>query len=100
MNTTLTYSHFYTTGTQDCSNVISLDEFDYAFKTPAKIVEAWAVENLELYGDHRAAWIESQDGEFDTLDADLCYRVWRDGWLARAREIIGNILARGVEVQS
>ena len=86
----LTYGHFYRTGSQDCANVISLDEFDLDGGTAEQIVaDATSDWDDDLERDWRS---QMDDEDFEGLDPHEAFEQWKAGWRARATRIIAERL--------
>jgi len=86
----LTYGHFYRTGSQDCANVISLDEFDLDLGTAEQIVaDATSDWDDDLERDWRS---QMDDEDFEGLDPHEAFEQWKAGWRARATRIIAEKL--------
>lgn len=102
----LTYGDFIRTGEQDCSNAISVDEFDITIEDLTSSLDdralAVSVVQRELDTWDSESWLASQEDDFDGLDPATCYDAWRDGWTTRAIEIIKSHIseARSVLAES
>ena len=91
---------FAETGRQDCCNVISASEFDLALGSIDAVMAAFERDHFpggddsDEAADAGMAWIAQLDTEeYEGLDPVECYRAWRGGWLATAREIVEGWLA-------
>ncbi len=94
----LTYGDFSRTGTQDCQNAVSIDEFDYeGGGTARQIVErsfaSWEDDGM------KEQWLEQQDDDFEGLDPDKCYDAWAGSWKERAVSYVQHELDRRAREQ-
>jgi hypothetical protein len=92
----LTYGDFSRTGSQDCANAISIDEFDYeGGGTAEQIVDRtwkqWEDDGME------EQWLEQQDDDFEGLDPHKAYEAWASGWRGRAVGYVERELERKLE---
>jgi len=85
----LTYGHFHRTGIQDCGNAFSPGDFDMRTGTATEIVDRGMVD----WHEDKAAWIQSWEGCFESLDPEVCWSEWLSGWREKAIDYVTHWLA-------